>query len=57
MLQPAGRAFALEAVRKSGDGEVKMWMKANGSGNPQMLREGLPLELSVLEPGLLWNVV
>lgn len=55
MLLSAGRAFVLEAVRKSGDSELKTTMKGNVSGNPMMLRKAAPpLELSVLETGLLW---
>ena len=46
MLLPAGTTFALEAVRrKSGDSEVKTWMKVSLSGNPQVLRKAPPLEL------------
>lgn len=55
LLLSAGRAFVLEAVRKSGDSEHRTNMKVNMSGNPQMLRKATPPpELSVLKTRVLW---
>lgn len=54
MLLSAGRAFVLEAVRKSGDSEHRTNTKVNMSGNPQMLRKAIsPPELSVFKTRVL----